>query len=199
MREENWPFLLEQGKGDARLSTLIHQCIQMQHKEENSTCWFLNSTFFSHTWVSEWQSLSRVRVLATPWTVALQASLFLGFSRQEYWSGLPFPFSYLEGSYFIAPYFQTHNPSAPQRISEPPSAHYVFLSPYLYHHGGPNVKLFLNGLLMAIIWVPDGARHWDNTVKKINKSRGILVFKQLLKPVGLGKYSTCGQHCSHKV
>ena len=29
--------------------------------------------------------------LATPWTVACQASLTMGFSRQEYWSGLPFP------------------------------------------------------------------------------------------------------------
>ena len=29
--------------------------------------------------------------LATPWTVAHQAPLSLGFSRQEYWSGLPFP------------------------------------------------------------------------------------------------------------
>ena len=28
---------------------------------------------------------------ATPWTVACQASLSIGFSRQEYWSGLPFP------------------------------------------------------------------------------------------------------------
>ena len=28
---------------------------------------------------------------ATPWTVALQASLFVGFFRQEYWSGLPLP------------------------------------------------------------------------------------------------------------
>jgi len=27
----------------------------------------------------------------TPWTVARQALLFMGFSRQEYWSGLPFP------------------------------------------------------------------------------------------------------------
>ena len=27
----------------------------------------------------------------TPWTVARQAPLFMGFSRQEYWSGLPFP------------------------------------------------------------------------------------------------------------
>ena len=29
--------------------------------------------------------------LATPWTVACQAPLSVGFSRQEYWSGLPFP------------------------------------------------------------------------------------------------------------
>ena len=32
-----------------------------------------------------------VRLFATPCTVACQAPLFLGFSRQEYWSGLPFP------------------------------------------------------------------------------------------------------------
>ena len=35
--------------------------------------------------------LSRVRLFATPWTVACQAPLSMGFSRQEYWSGLPFP------------------------------------------------------------------------------------------------------------
>ena len=37
------------------------------------------------------KSLSRVRFFATPWTVAHQAPLSMGFSRQEYWSGLPFP------------------------------------------------------------------------------------------------------------
>ena len=37
------------------------------------------------------KSLSRVRLFATPWTVAHQAPPSLGFSRQEYWSGLPFP------------------------------------------------------------------------------------------------------------
>ena len=37
------------------------------------------------------KSLSRVRLFATPWTVACQAPLSMGFSRQEYWSGLPFP------------------------------------------------------------------------------------------------------------
>ena len=37
------------------------------------------------------KSLSRVRLFVTPWTVAYQAPLSMGFSRQEYWSGLPFP------------------------------------------------------------------------------------------------------------
>ena len=34
---------------------------------------------------------SRVRLFATPWTVARRALLSMGFPRQEYWSGLPFP------------------------------------------------------------------------------------------------------------
>ena len=34
---------------------------------------------------------SRVRLFATPWTVAHQAPLSMGFTRQEYWSGLPCP------------------------------------------------------------------------------------------------------------
>ena len=37
------------------------------------------------------QSLSRIQLFVTPWTVAHQAPLSTGFSRQEYWSGLPFP------------------------------------------------------------------------------------------------------------
>ena len=37
------------------------------------------------------QVLSHVRLFATPWTVASQAPLSMGFSRQEYWSELPFP------------------------------------------------------------------------------------------------------------
>ena len=48
---------------------------------------------FSNAW--KWKvkgkSLSRVRLLATPWTAAHQASPPMGFSRQEYWSGLPLP------------------------------------------------------------------------------------------------------------
>ena len=44
---------------------------------------------FSNAW--KVKSLSHVQLLATPWTAAYQASLSTGFSRQEYWSGLPLP------------------------------------------------------------------------------------------------------------
>ena len=37
------------------------------------------------------KSLSRVRLSATPWTAAHQARPSMGFSRQEYWSGVPLP------------------------------------------------------------------------------------------------------------
>ena len=48
---------------------------------------------FSNAW--KWKVkvnlLTRVRLLATPWTAAYQAPPSMGFSRQEYWSGLPLP------------------------------------------------------------------------------------------------------------
>ena len=37
------------------------------------------------------RSLNCVRLFVSPWTVARQDPLVMGFSRQEYWSGLPFP------------------------------------------------------------------------------------------------------------
>ena len=42
-------------------------------------------------WSEKCTSLSCVWLFATPWTVAHQAPLSMEFSRQEYWSGLPFP------------------------------------------------------------------------------------------------------------
>ena len=48
---------------------------------------------FSNAW--KWKvkgkSLSHVRLLATPWTAARQVPLSIGYSRQEYWSGVPLP------------------------------------------------------------------------------------------------------------
>ena len=45
----------------------------------------------SHVYDVGAQSLRRVRLFGTLWTVALQVPVSMGFHRQEYWSGLPFP------------------------------------------------------------------------------------------------------------
>ena len=47
-------------------------------------------------WKMKVKSLGHVRLLATPWTAAYQAPLSMGFSRQEYWSGMPLPSPYLK-------------------------------------------------------------------------------------------------------
>ena len=44
-----------------------------------------------YLWKWKWSCFSRVWLFATQWTVACQASLSMGFSRQGYWSRLPFP------------------------------------------------------------------------------------------------------------
>ena len=57
--------------------------------------------FFSNAW--KWKvkvkSLSRVWLLATPWTVAYKAPPFMGFPRQEYWSGVPLPSPRQQGAH----------------------------------------------------------------------------------------------------
>ena len=50
---------------------------------------------------------SRVRLRETPWTAAYQASPSLGFSRQEHWSGLPFPSPMLESESEVSQSCQT--------------------------------------------------------------------------------------------
>ena len=57
--------------------------------------------------VSEVKLLSPVRLLETPWTVAYLAPLSMGFSRQEYWSGLPFPspINFVLITYILGPLF----------------------------------------------------------------------------------------------
>ena len=51
----------------------------------------LFTTFYAFRYPSVCQLLSRVQLFVTSWTAAHQAPLSIGFSRQEYWSGLPFP------------------------------------------------------------------------------------------------------------
>ena len=53
------------------------------------------STFWAASWVGIYDSVkvlvTQSCLFVTPWTVAHQAPLSMEFSRQEYWSGLPFP------------------------------------------------------------------------------------------------------------
>ena len=69
--------------------------------------------------------LSCARLFATPWTVAHQASLFMGFSRQEYWSGLP---CHPPGD-LLSPGIKPASPAlqADSLPSEPPGNPYMLL------------------------------------------------------------------------
>ena len=53
--------------------------------------WVAISSSNAWKWKVKVKSLSRVRLLATPWTAAYQAPPSMGFSRQEYWSGVSLP------------------------------------------------------------------------------------------------------------
>ena len=57
--------------------------------------WVAISFFNAWKWKVKVKSLSRVRLLAIQWTAAYQAPPSMGFSRQEYWSGVPVPSPYV--------------------------------------------------------------------------------------------------------
>ena len=73
--------------GSAHLPFICHFGVQQPHFQQNQfLVWCLVVSCTQCV-----QSLSYVQLFATPWTVAHQTPLSLEFSRQEYWSGLPFP------------------------------------------------------------------------------------------------------------
>ena len=76
------------------------------------------------------KSLNRVRLFATPWTVAHQAPPSMGFSRQEYWSGLPLPFPGDLPDPGIKPRSPTLQVDA--LTSEPPGKPKIFLCLFLH-------------------------------------------------------------------
>ena len=72
------------------------------------------------------KSFSRVRLFVTPWTVAYQAPPSMGFSRQEYWGGLPFP----SPGDLPDPGIEPRSPTlqADSLLSEPPGKPLIFTS-----------------------------------------------------------------------
>ena len=63
------------------------------------------------------KSLSRVRLIVTPWTAAHQAPPSMGFSRQEYWGGVPLPSP--ESCSVVSNSLQPHGKSAGQSLIAP--------------------------------------------------------------------------------
>ena len=78
-----WVFQTEVGRDDSVFPSRVMGLLVCKFRDGSTVIWSLP--------YAECQSLSRVRFFATPWTVAHQAPQSTGLSRQEYWSGLPFP------------------------------------------------------------------------------------------------------------
>ena len=78
--------------------------------------------------------LSRVRLFVSPWTVAYQAALSMGFSRQDYWNGLPF----LSPGDLLNPGIEPQSPTlqADALTSAPPVASLVQHLPAMGDTGG---------------------------------------------------------------
>ena len=76
------------------------------------------------------KSLSRVRLFATPWTVAYQAPLSMGFSRQQYWRELPFP----SPGDLPKPGIEPGSPAlqTDTLLSEPPRKSIIYMYVYIY-------------------------------------------------------------------
>ena len=82
----------------------IRKCSEQWAAQINVTCNYLHSLLLSkgnEFSISYWRIYLNSGLvnklcltLATPWTIGCQAPLFMGFSRQEYWSGLLFPSGY---------------------------------------------------------------------------------------------------------
>ena len=82
---ESYPTLCDPIDGSLPGSP-VHGILQARTLE-----WVAISFSNAWKWKAKVKSLSRIRLFATPWTAAYQAPPSMGFSRQEYWSGLPLP------------------------------------------------------------------------------------------------------------
>ena len=111
---------------------------------------FFYSSFLADFSESEVKLLSRVWLFATPWTVAYQAPPSMGFSRQEYWTGLPFLSPGDLPKPGIEPGFPTLQTDA--LPSEPPSKWWLLRIPCIFKVTNPMVYV-LQKLFLACFWL----------------------------------------------
>ena len=94
------------------------------------------------------KSLSHVQLFAAPWTVAHQAPPSMGFSRQEYWSGLPFP----SPGDLPDPGILPRSPAlqVDALTSEPPGSPYIVLKVIL---PPPQINKFVSAFVLMLSFV----------------------------------------------
>ena len=117
--------------------------------------------------------LSRVRLFATPWTVACQASLSIGFSRQEYWSGLPcpppedLPDPGIESTFLTSPvlaggFFTTKHTREALCLFDPPPKHTKpsnQLTTIIVHTGPRKLQMNPVSVFSQQLWRKTGVSH----------------------------------------
>ena len=115
-----------------------------------SSGWAGSCLTFSPLSEVKWsESLSRVRHFATPWTVAYQAPPSMGFSRQEYQSGLPFP----SPGDLPDPGIKPGSPAfqGDALTSEPPGKPYIYIG--LSSSNYTQTLLYLMNICRILQWV----------------------------------------------
>ena len=97
------------------------------------------------------KSLSCVRLFATPWTVAHQAPPSMGFSRQEYWSGSPFP----SPGDLPDPGIELRSPALQADVlpSEPPGRSDNQYNSNLFRKLKSHLKMFVDRITNAVFWI----------------------------------------------
>ena len=147
---------------------------------------FLTERGVSRYIVAVVQSLSHVQLFATPWTVASQAHLPMGFPRQEYWSGLPFPSPGIFPTHGLNPHLLHW-----QMDSLPPS-HQGSPCPGICDHILFN-RIFMSGLAILLVTLNDLATpclaHLFSTLASYWNP--ILRDFDLIGPGGIGILNNC--------
>ena len=141
-------------------------CISNEVILDNHRLYHPNQDIFSptsYTEILKVKSLSHVQLFVTPWTVASQAPQSMEFSRQEYWSGFPFPSPGDLPDPGIKPGSPTLQADA---LPSEPTTSFIYIYIYIYIYINLNfiVNIFLDFLShiysLSILYFPLLEHFW---------------------------------------